>query len=63
MTNTPKAEEPLLACKVCMKDIPESVGKSPEAEDYVQHFCGIECFSEWEKRNDASNDTPQHTNE
>jgi hypothetical protein len=36
-----------VACSVCLKEIPESVAMSSEADEYTQHFCGIECYNKW----------------
>jgi hypothetical protein len=46
-----------VSCEVCRKEIPESTAMSHEAEEYIIHFCGIECYSEWQKERpeDASN--------
>jgi hypothetical protein len=45
-TPSPK-EEDLVACQVCLTEIPLSVAKSQEAEEYTLHFCGIECYDKW----------------
>lgn len=37
----------LLACSVCMTEIPESEAISAEATDYVAYFCGLECYAAW----------------
>ena len=48
MTEKPIPKEPgYVACDVCLKEIPESVAVSSEADDYTQHFCGIECYNKW----------------
>ena len=39
---TPKEPE-LVACEVCLKEIPKSVALSSEADEYSQHFCVLEC--------------------
>ncbi len=36
-------------CAVCKKQIPASAAVSPEADDYVLHFCGGECRAQWER--------------
>jgi hypothetical protein len=36
-----------VACKVCLEEIPKSVAANQEADEYAQHFCGIECYSIW----------------
>jgi len=41
--------EELVACKVCLKEIPRSVASSLEGSDYVLYFCGDTCFVEWQK--------------
>lgn len=43
-TNT----DQLIKCDVCMKEVPQSEAKSAEAQDYVMHFCGLDCYSKWE---------------
>ena len=30
-----------------MKEIPISEAQSEEADDYVRHFCGLECYARW----------------
>jgi len=37
-------------CDVCLKEIPASLAMVAEAEDYVQYFCGLECFEKWEEQ-------------
>jgi hypothetical protein len=36
-----------LACEVCLMEIPRSVGRSCEGQDYVYYFCGDTCYSQW----------------
>lgn len=36
-----------LTCIVCLTEIPESVAASSEADEYAQHFCGIDCYAKW----------------
>ncbi|MEQ6342707.1 MAG: DUF3330 domain-containing protein [Gammaproteobacteria bacterium] len=40
-------QEGILSCEVCLKEIPASAAKNFEAEDYVHHFCGADCFDKW----------------
>jgi hypothetical protein len=43
-----KPEEPLtVPCEVCLKEIPRSEALNSEAEDYVVHFCGLDCYRAW----------------
>ena len=44
----PEPEE-LVACEICLKEIPASAAKHEEAQDYVVHFCGIDCFDKWKE--------------
>ena len=37
----------LVACDVCLKEVPKSEAMSPEATEYVMHFCGLECYEQW----------------
>ena len=39
----------MVACEVCLKEIPLSEAKSSEASDYVLHYCSLECYAKWEK--------------
>jgi len=43
---TPK-EPTTVACEVCLQEIPESVAMNSEADEYVQHFCGVDCYQQW----------------
>lgn len=47
------AEPNNVSCSVCLKEIPESVAVSSEADEYTQHFCGTECYQKW--RNESGN--------
>ncbi len=41
-------EEGLIACEVCLKEIPKSVALSHEGPERVHHFCGAECYEKWQ---------------
>jgi hypothetical protein len=48
MADTRKlADEPLVSCEVCLKEIPKSGAQSAETSDYVVYFCGLDCYEEW----------------
>jgi len=48
MTKKPTPKEPEnVTCDICLAEIPESVAMSSEADEYTQHFCGIECYTRW----------------
>ena len=38
-----------IACDICRKEVPLSEAMIPEAEEYVAHFCGLECYTQWKK--------------
>ena len=39
----------LLECEVCLKEIPPDSDEYHETDDYVQHYCGIECYRLWKE--------------
>ncbi len=48
-------EEKKIACHVCKKLIPKAAALHAEGEEYVLHFCHIDCLDYWKKhrREDA----------
>lgn len=42
-----KHKDNLVACEICLKEIPVSEAKSEEASGYVAHYCGLECYAIW----------------
>ena len=60
MTKKPIPQEPEnVACKVCLDEIPKSVAQNQEADEYAQHFCGLECYSIWKE--DEGKKTSENT--
>lgn len=53
----PENEEKI-TCASCMKDIPLSAATSSEAAGYTLHFCGAECYSEWNRQAERLNLKP-----
>ena len=49
------ADEPVMSCEVCLKEIPTDSGEYLETDEYVQHFCGIECYNQWKNRGKQEN--------
>lgn len=50
MTTTAKPEAvERVICDICLKEVPITEAVVPEAEDYVVHFCGLECYEKWRK--------------
>lgn len=37
-------------CEVCLKEIPADAVKVQDAQDYVHHFCGLDCLEAWQKQ-------------
>ena len=53
MTKTPDSPEvAFVPCDVCRKEVPQSEAIIPEAADYVAHFCGLECYAQWQKQSE-----------
>ena len=44
------AETALVACEICLKEIPPSEAIHAEASDYLLHFCGMDCYYQWTER-------------
>jgi hypothetical protein len=42
-----------IPCDVCHQEIPLSEAMRFEAQDYVAHFCGLECYSTWKQRSEV----------
>jgi len=38
------------SCCVCCKEIPLDAAFTPEGAEYVEHFCGLECYQRFEAR-------------
>lgn len=61
MTTHPRPETVAekLSCDVCHKEIPLSEANRFEAQDYVAHFCGLDCYSTWKERSETREPKPQ----
>lgn len=42
-----------VSCSVCQHQVPLSAAISREASDYVEYYCGLDCYEEWRKRSSA----------
>ena len=40
-------ESVLVACEVCLKEIPRAESTIEEVDDYVMYFCGLGCYQLW----------------
>ena len=45
-------EDKMIACSVCMKEIPASEAMVDEAAEYVRYYCGLECFEKWKAQSE-----------
>jgi predicted signal transduction protein with EAL and GGDEF domain len=45
------------SCCVCCKEIPLDAAFTPEGVEYVEHFCGLECYQRFQARAKAENET------
>ena len=52
-----KKEEQKIACHICKKLIPKATALHAEGEQYVVHFCEIECLDYW-KNHKKKEDKP-----
>lgn len=51
MADKPATDEnELIACQICLKEVPQSEAKIAEAQDYVMHFCGLDCYQQWQQK-------------
>ncbi|NOX43443.1 MAG: DUF3330 domain-containing protein, partial [Gammaproteobacteria bacterium] len=42
-----------VSCDVCLTHIPESVAQTMEGGDYIQHYCGLECYKKWQETEES----------
>ena len=42
-----------IPCAVCQREIPLSAAASREASDYVEYFCGLECYDRWRNQSNS----------
>lgn len=40
-------DAPKVACDICRKEVPLTAAFTPEGAEYVEHFCGIECYQQF----------------
>ncbi|HXG29102.1 MAG TPA: DUF3330 domain-containing protein [Nevskiales bacterium] len=55
MNNEPGA----VACCVCCREIPLDAALTPEGAEYVEHFCGLECYQRFQARAKAGEGEPE----
>lgn len=54
---TMNVNEPTTPCCVCCKEIPLDAAFTPEGAEYVEHFCGLECYQRFQARAGAATET------
>lgn len=37
-------------CEICLKEVPPDAVNVADAQDYVHHFCGLDCLDLWRRR-------------
>jgi len=40
----------LVSCDIFMKEVPLNETTSPEIEDYIVYFCGLDCYEQWKSQ-------------
>ena len=45
--NPTQPESEMIACEVCLKEIPRDLASASESAEYVHHFCGEACYEKW----------------
>ncbi|MEG6288545.1 DUF3330 domain-containing protein [Enterobacter hormaechei] len=50
------------SCCVCCKEIPLDAAFTPEGVEYVEHFCGLECYQRFQARAKAATETSAEQN-
>lgn len=40
----------VLTCAVCLKEVPPDSANLADAQDYVHHFCGLDCLEQWRRQ-------------
>jgi hypothetical protein len=46
-------EHETVPCEICLKEIPRSKAKNVEVDDYILHFCGVDCYDKWRKEKNS----------
>jgi len=45
----------VFCCDTCLKEVPADAIRVTDAQDYVHHFCGLDCLEAWQKQAEQSN--------
>ena len=41
---------PVVSCTACLVEIPPDVALTFDGQDYIQHFCGLDCLDAWKAK-------------
>jgi hypothetical protein len=56
------SESTTTSCCVCCEEIPLDAAFTPEGAEYVEHFCGLECFQRFQARASTETETSTEPN-
>ncbi len=48
-----KEDNEKISCHVCKKIIPKAAALHSEGQEYVAHFCNVECMDYWKKEKES----------
>ena len=51
MMNHHNSTNETIPCKTCLNDIPDTVHRNAEADEYVANYCGLDCYQLWKEKN------------
>lgn len=40
----------VLACDICLEEVPYDSAGLADVQDYVHHFCGLDCLEQWQRQ-------------
>jgi len=44
----------VIACEICLKEIPRDLAHSTECVEYVHYFCGQDCYAQWQQESNQA---------
>ncbi len=47
-SNKKPADNEKVTCQACKKSMAADDAITPEASDYYLHFCGLDCYAQWQ---------------
>ncbi|MGO9444536.1 MAG: DUF3330 domain-containing protein [Thiobacillaceae bacterium] len=49
----------VLTCDMCLVELPNDAAMREEGEDYIAHFCGLDCLDQWRRQRAQAARQPQ----